>query len=80
MRKKQECELLKIKLFFTFIAEDSKSLILCFPAFLLQSFPELCAVRLGMVSLQNFWGTEEELEQLLYTRAGDLDMTCMGSS
>lgn len=30
--------------------------------------------------LQNFLRTEEELGQLLYTREGNLDMTCMGSS
>lgn len=29
---------------------------------------------------QNFWRTEEELGELIYTMAGDLDMTCMGSS
>lgn len=40
MRKKQKCELLQIKIFFMFFGEDSKSLVLCFPAFLLQSFPE----------------------------------------
>lgn len=33
-----------------------------------------------MVLLQNFWRPEEELGQLHYTRTGDLDMTCMGSS
>lgn len=80
MRKKQDCELLKIKIFFTFSGEDSKSLILYFPAFLLVVPKNICPVRLGTVLSQNFWRTEEELGQLLYTRAGDLDMTCMGSS
>lgn len=33
-----------------------------------------------MVLSQNFWRTEQELGQSLYSRAGDLDMTCTGSS
>lgn len=40
----------------------------------------ICPVRLAMVLSQNFWRPEEELGQLHYTRAEDLDMTCMDSS
>lgn len=56
MRKKQACELLKIKIFFTFSGEDSKSLIL-------SCSQNICPMRLGTELSQNFWRMAEELGQ-----------------
>lgn len=78
MRKKQECKLLKIKIFFTFFGEHSKSLFLCFPAFLLQLFPEHLSCETGYGAVTKF--LEEWAGAWRVTLPGKETWTCAGSS